>query len=272
MVCIFCKQNSENAIGVEHIIPESLGNKEHILPKGVECDRCNNYFATKIERPMLELPYFISARNRMAVENKKRRVPVDWGMLLSPRGSKIHLRHENYKNPSIDLLDEQTYQWLIQQKTFSMIVPANSMPPDDNSQISKFLGKVAPVTLAKIGLEIEEGLTEVTYNSGLPPLRDYVRYGKGTKFWPHHMRQLYIEDKYFSAENISNTFQVLHEYQLFQTTQNAWHLVLVIFGIEFCLNLGEPTTADYRMWLEMNNQDSPLYGHFNNNGRADPAE
>ena len=53
MICLFCKENSTNSISVEHIIPESLGNKEHILPKGIVCDKCNQYFAIKLEKPLL---------------------------------------------------------------------------------------------------------------------------------------------------------------------------------------------------------------------------
>jgi len=47
MRCIFCKNPSDNSVSVEHIIPESLGNISHILPKGWVCDTCNNYIAGK---------------------------------------------------------------------------------------------------------------------------------------------------------------------------------------------------------------------------------
>lgn len=38
MHCIFCKCDSTNSKSVEHIIPESLGNKSHILRPGIVCD------------------------------------------------------------------------------------------------------------------------------------------------------------------------------------------------------------------------------------------
>jgi len=264
MGCIFCKQNTETSVSVEHIIPESLGNKEHILPKGIVCDRCNNYFANKIERPMLDIPYFISARNRMAVENKKGRVPKDWGMLMSPWGSKVELYHEADKNKGIGVLDEQTFQWLSKQRKFTMIVPMNANPPNENIFISKFLGKVAIEAFAKIGLGLDGGIDDVTHNIGLDPLRNYVRYGNGPKLWPYNMRQLYAEDQRFLDKGVINDFEVLHEYQLFQTSPNIWHLVLIIFGIEFCINLCDPTCLDYDAWLQAHNYDSPLYGDFNN--------
>ncbi|MDD2177752.1 HNH endonuclease [Acidovorax sp. D2M1] len=76
MRCIFCKQDSSTSTSVEHIIPESLGNTEHMLPVGAVCDACNNYFARKVERPVLESPVFRQLRAGMVVPNKKGRIPI----------------------------------------------------------------------------------------------------------------------------------------------------------------------------------------------------
>ena len=48
MRCIFCKKDSLDSKSIEHIMPESLGNVNHILQPGVVCDECNNYFARKV--------------------------------------------------------------------------------------------------------------------------------------------------------------------------------------------------------------------------------
>lgn len=71
MNCVFCHNISDSSKSVEHIIPESLGNKEHILWRGAVCDKCNNYFATKIEKELLDQPYFISMRHRNFIKTKK---------------------------------------------------------------------------------------------------------------------------------------------------------------------------------------------------------
>ncbi len=34
MRCIFCKTDSDSSRSVEHIIPESLGNTDYVLPPG----------------------------------------------------------------------------------------------------------------------------------------------------------------------------------------------------------------------------------------------
>ena len=76
MHCVFCKRDSSTSISIEHIVPESLGNLAHVLPAGVVCDVCNQYFARKIERPLLESPVFRLLRADMAVPNKRGRVPA----------------------------------------------------------------------------------------------------------------------------------------------------------------------------------------------------
>lgn len=75
MRCIFCKQDSSTSRSAEHIIPESLGNVAHTLPAGVVCDDCNQYFARKVERPLLESPMFRLLRADLAVRNKRNRLP-----------------------------------------------------------------------------------------------------------------------------------------------------------------------------------------------------
>jgi len=75
--CIFCKCDATDSRSVEHIIPESMGNVQHVLPPGVVCDSCNQYFARKVERPILESPMFMHIRSGMEVPNKRGRIP-DW--------------------------------------------------------------------------------------------------------------------------------------------------------------------------------------------------
>lgn len=76
MRCIFCKTLSDKTRAVEHIIPESMGNRDHVLPRGAVCCKCNGYFGRKIERPVLEAGLFRHIRSRMAVPNKRGRIPI----------------------------------------------------------------------------------------------------------------------------------------------------------------------------------------------------
>jgi hypothetical protein len=76
MRCNFCKCSSESSSSREHIIPESLGNKEHLLPAGVVCDSCNNYFSRKIEKVVLDSAMMRLLRKDRNVPNKRGRVPA----------------------------------------------------------------------------------------------------------------------------------------------------------------------------------------------------
>jgi hypothetical protein len=75
MRCIFCKANTSSSSSVEHIVPESLGNKAHTLPVGVVCDGCNNYLACKVEKPVLDSGMFRLLRADREVTNKRGRTP-----------------------------------------------------------------------------------------------------------------------------------------------------------------------------------------------------
>ena len=81
MRCIFCKKDSSETKSIEHIIPESLGNKSFVLPRGYVCDKCNNYFAREIERPFLEQMNVQLLRFEESIPNKKNRIPTIKGLI-----------------------------------------------------------------------------------------------------------------------------------------------------------------------------------------------
>lgn len=68
-VCIICDTPNE-AKAIEHIIPESLGNKFYILDKGDVCDPCNNRMA-EWEGKVLTKSVLQMERARFAVRTKK---------------------------------------------------------------------------------------------------------------------------------------------------------------------------------------------------------
>jgi hypothetical protein len=72
--CLFCLEDSTSSVSVEHIVPESLGNTTTVLPRGFVCDKCNNYFARKVEGPFLNSPAMLALRHLEAVGNKRGRI------------------------------------------------------------------------------------------------------------------------------------------------------------------------------------------------------
>ncbi len=76
MVCIFCKDASASFTTEEHVVPESLGGGDwSLLPNGLVCDKCQNYFGAKIERNVLGDTPFQLIRVLLSLPTKKRRAP-----------------------------------------------------------------------------------------------------------------------------------------------------------------------------------------------------
>ena len=232
MNCIFCKEESSNSRSIEHIIPESLGNKDHVLPPGIVCDKCNNYFARKIEKKILEKPYFFNLRFRNSIESKRGKFPIEKGILLNPL-NKIELMHTKKHGTSIIIEDETVIPELLTIKKGKIIIPHYDMHDKNDKIISRFLGKVGLEYLASVFLKFESGIEEITDHEGLDELRNYVRYGKQNFIWPYNLRRIYNEGEIFLS--IDGEYEILHEMKLLYTKK--YDLYVVIQGFPRC-NLG----------------------------------
>lgn len=257
MRCIFCKKHSDNCLSIEHIIPESLGNKEHILPKGIVCDTCNNYFAVKIEKPLLELPYFRSTRFRNDIENKKGRPTLDKGIMggIVSLGKDEQGLHIMADNPSVA-------EGIIDGSIKHMILPLNSEPDSNDIYVSKFLCKAALESLIHRVGPVQEWVDEITDHPQLDTMRNYVRYGNKPPFWEYHQRRIYQEGDKFFNENVSpETYEILHEFNFFYSDEGELFYVLVIMGIEYVVSLSSEEISGYRKWLIQNAGKAPLQSH-----------
>ncbi len=257
MRCIFCKQDSSTSKTIEHIIPESLGNKEYILPAGVVCDSCNNYFALNIEKPLLETDYFRAVRFRNIIYNKKERIPTIQAFCL-PAKILVEIERNNEGKSIIITRESDLYDLMnsmSSNNTFKLLITEPQMPKGHG--ISRFLGKVAIETLALTGLNIPSGIEEIIDKPELDELRQYVRRGNPSKDWPFHMRRIYHEDKSFYEASYGEC-EILHSFKLLYTESQELYLVLVIFGIEYCINMGGPEIDGYIDWLKQHDFQSPL--------------
>jgi hypothetical protein len=213
MKCIFCKANSDGSISIEHILPESLGNKEHLLPRGVVCDSCNNYLSREVEKRILTSGIFRLIRNDRQISSKKGRIPV-----LGERD-----------NPDLP----------------------------DYRVMGRFIGKVGIEVLAQRTQNVQSWNEEIVNQPGLDELRDFVRFNMGKEDWPYAYRTLYPVNAVFHEND--QAFEVLHEYDLLYTKGYELYIVLVLFGVEFTMNLGGRVLDGYKKWLQENDWKSPLY-------------
>ncbi len=263
MHCIFCKKDSSTSRSVEHIIPESIGNIDHILPVGTVCDSCNNYIGREVEKPFLDSLYIKERRFYAGLSNKEKRIPPIEGIHLqsltpiqlikSPAGQQICVGAA----PNVD--ETRWVKSLLNKQSGSLIIPVGTKPED--YVISRFIAKVGLEVLAHRILNVPGGLSEIIDKPELDELRRYVRWGSHITDWPYSFRSLYSQDTKFYDGN--ENYEILHEFDILITDQSKYYIVVVIFGDEYALNLGGPEIDGYYRWLRMNDNSSPLYSGKN---------
>lgn len=259
MRCVFCKSNSSSSTSVEHIFPRSLGNNEHVLPPGVVCDSCNNYFASKVEERVLSSAFFRDLRFRNCIPSKKGRVPPAVGVF--PRaGVAIELR-KGASGLSVSAHREKDNAAFVtalrSSERGSFWFPAIEQNDTDPRMMARFLGKMALECLASRMISSDEGYEEIVDHPQLDPLRNFVRYGQGPD-WCFSERRIYVEDARFESSDCPEPYQVLHEFDLLYTENKALFFVCAILGIEFAIDMGDRVIDEYFNWVAANKGGSIL--------------
>lgn len=266
MKCIFCKNDSSNSKSVEHIIPESLGNKSQILKKGIVCDGCNNYFARKIEKPVLEMPYYKSLRGRVLFENKKGKIPRISGFTKNKDSVEIIFSQDGTNTIEVIYKDEKALEALINHD--EIYIPLIPEPPKNDLLVSKFIGKIAIEAFAKRVSPAEGWQNDFVENEGLDELRKFVRFGEGYPIWPYHIRRIYDENQISYDKNQNKILEKLNEYDFLMTDNptlkgeehqiDNLYFVMAIMGIEYTMNLTNAGLNRYFTWLSDNHNKSIL--------------
>ena len=255
MQCIFCKIDSSSSVSVEHIIPESLWNTKHILPRGVVCDQCNNYFAREIEKPFLDSAAIKQLRFLEALPNKRGKIPAASAIFMP--GFPVNItRNLKGDDPMCVDVSPEAFAQLTNSFGGTLLLPMGGRQPDDRV-ISRFLAKMAIEAMAYHLLGTDGGVEYIANEAQIDPLRRFARRGE-PKSWPHHARRIYPAYRKVAGEG-SNNFQTVHEFDFLVTEQNECYFVFALFGLEFVINLGGAEVDGYIAWLECNDGASPLY-------------
>lgn len=278
MRCIFCKQDSSDSKSVEHILPESLGNTTLTLPKGVVCDKCNNYFARKIEAPFFQLTGINELRFYEGLPNKNGKIPSIYGIV---NGASVKLHRKNtsslknaYGETMLLECDPQDIDHIINAN--KMITPAFSddMIPRRSKVVSRFLAKVAFESLTNRVLSNSDWPEFIVDNSSFDAIRNYARMG-GDEVWPYSIRRIYDIDQQLSSGSGGESYQVVYEENFLLIPEKSdnvqlgdelipGHLYFVMawFGMEFVINMAGNDASGleaYNDWLHEYNGVSPLY-------------
>ena len=255
MRCIFCKNDSSLSTSVEHIIPESLWNTKQILPRGIVCDGCNNYFARKVEKPFLDSPALTYLRFHEAVPNKRGRIPPVEGLILPGHVVRAH-RHTDGSVAATLNVPPDAFTEIKRAETSTVVFPMSGSPPND-AVISRFLAKVAVEGMAQRVMNTPGGIDYIIDEQQFDPIRSFARMGK-PNHWPHHARRIYDTNHRWLGED-GKSFQVVHEYDFLHTNNGELYFVLALYGLELTLNIGGPETAGFIAWLAEHENASPLH-------------
>jgi len=261
MRCIFCKQNSSSCRSTEHIVPEALGNIGWTLPPGIVCDACNNYFALKVEKPLLDSGRFKNLRARQDIPNKKGFSPpiegvlqgtnINLSMQLGKESVRVHGLWPTHERDSPRFVDH-----IRQSNSGTLIFPLSL--PVNGQLLSRLLAKIALEAFVERIYRVAGWEESAIDDPQLDPIRRFARRGDQPSRWPYHERRIYAEDSKFIGED-GKEYQTVHEADFLYTTENELYSVNCIFGIEYAINLGGPEIAGYEKWLKANNYTSPLY-------------
>ncbi|MFI5353024.1 MAG: hypothetical protein ACHQZS_08685 [Candidatus Binatales bacterium] len=143
------------------------------------------------------------------------------------------------------------------------------LPPPKGRVLSRFLAKAALESMARRLVTDPEGLAYLADETQLDLIRDHARRGT-TSEWPTHTRRIYDANARFVIG--TRAVQVVHESDFLVTRSSEWYFVLALFGEEHAINIGGPDIDGYLLWLEENNNVSPLYHGKNSAGSMKPCK
>jgi hypothetical protein len=257
-VCLFCKGSTETSFSIEHIVPESLGNVDFVLPAGVVCDKCNNYFARKLEGSILACGAFLEHRFAGCLPNKSGRVPtVQWTAF--PSGIELAMARESGGATRLGPIhgeEASPYRHIVEaRRPLTIVRPAAMWPA--RTLMSRFIGKVALEALAHRVLKVPGGLEEIVTKTELDELRRFVRFNVCPGEWPIHERQLYDMEE-DDGHGVAGS-RIIHELMFLYTPPGELYFVIAIFGREYAINMGGPEIDGLLSWFSDNDNRSPLY-------------
>jgi HNH endonuclease len=261
MRCIFCRCQSDGSKSIEHTVPESLGNTIHILPRGSVCDSCNNYFARKVEHPVLSHRSFRNLRAWNGIRSKAGRPPwllakhLSSGFevaLLKEDNGDLHIKAERGKN-SDEILRHLDHEEEYGLKAFSVNLELD--PP--TREMSRLLAKIALERCFSDFLKTERASTDLIFDPYFDNIRRWARNGDNFPSWPYHQRSIYPQETSMRHPKTNEWVKAGIGQGLFHTASPETYYSISLYGIEFVINVGGPNIEGLERWLLQNDQASP---------------
>ncbi len=259
MRCIFCKKDSASSKSVEHIMPESIGSKKRVLSRGVVCDKCNNYFARKIEEPVLSHPSIRNLRAWHQVPNKRGKFPSLLGH-IGGTDIAVGFRRDRNGKPKLEterLRDTEHLSTELRAGLPNGFLFLIEMDPPKR-EMSRFLCKMALESVAETFASVEGGTEEVVDEVFFDNIRTYARYGNNYSEWPYFQRRIYPETTLMRHPETNEWIPIGFGFCWFMNKRRETLFVFCFYGIEFVINVGGPSIRGYEEWMEDHGNISPM--------------
>lgn len=255
-VCLFCQKDSSSSRSVEHVLPESLGNTTLMLPAGIVCDDCNNYFARKVEGPFLGSDPMVSMRHFESVPNKRGKVPPLTVPTSLGVGGTLWVPSDRPFARVLSLPEEVAHEIFQGGEGFEIAVPDS-----DNLEQGVLLGRF----MCKVALEAAAAhcyRDPIAYNSllttdDLTDCRLYARYGSGRE-WPVRINRIHDPERIWD-DGGGRRVQRVWEHDFLVTPKGQLLFAVAIFGLELAINVLERDLDAYDEWLSSSGAPSLLY-------------
>lgn len=240
-------------------MPESIGNKRRTLPAGVVCDACNNYFARKVEQPILNHSWMRNLRAWQQVPNKKGTYPSMLGHIAGTdirinmrRGSTGNLQFDTEKKSEADALQAALTGGLEQPLIFTI---EDDPPP---KEMSRFLCKMALETVAELFSKEESSMSLVVDDAYFDNIRAFARYGSQQAEWPFSQRRVFPHGTLIRHPDTSKWVEAGFGCGLFMNKRRETLFAFCFYGVEFVVNVGGPSIAGFEEWLRDHDGISPI--------------
>lgn len=263
MRCLFCKKLSDTSKSKEHVIPESIGSKKLVLPAGLVCDNCNNYFSRKVEKPVLTHESMRNLRGWYQVPSKKGKMPSVKGWIA---GTDIYISMKIGENGKLDIQPEfEKHKSTVEEKYAGMLEgtePCQFLfvldinPPQ--KAMSRFLAKMALEALAFHFKNDKHFINYLIDEPHFELIRNFARFGSGVKEWPYYRRSVFPMDTKMIHPETGKWVTAGFGHDFLITRRRETYFIFIIHGVEFVINIGGPSIKGYEEWLKENNGISPI--------------
>lgn len=254
-ICLFCHKDSSGSSGVEHVLPESLGNTTLVLPPGIVCDACNNYFARKVEGPLLGSDPLLSLRHFENIPNKRGGIPpLIVPTSLGPAG-RLWVPPSGPFPRVLTLPEAESHEVFREATRFEIAVPDPDALTND-VLLGRFTCKVALEAMAARCFSEPLTYDSLLTSDELTDCRLHARYGTGS-LWPVRINRIYGPRRAWDDNGCR--LQRVWEHDFLVTPQGQVIFAIAIFGLELAINVLERDTDAYNNWLSTSRAPSLLY-------------